>query len=36
MKDISPNPFSGKRGDYGSLCSQTKGGVALGRPGSNP
>jgi hypothetical protein len=36
MNDISPIPFSRKRGNYGSLCSQTKGGVALGRPGGNP
>jgi len=33
MNDSSPGPFSRRRGDHGSLCSQAFGGSALGRPG---
>ncbi len=36
MNDLSPTPFSMKRGDYGSLCSQGFGVAALGRPGGKP
>jgi hypothetical protein len=36
MNGIFPAPFSGKRGDYGSLHSQGLGAAALGRPGSQP
>lgn len=36
MNDLSPNPFSTKRGDCGSLYSQVVGVVALGRPGGKP
>jgi|GEM_PF-5554245 hypothetical protein len=36
MNDISPAPFSEKRGDFGSLRSQGLGAAALGRPGGKP
>lgn len=36
MNDLSPTPFSEKRGDYGSLRSQRFGAAALGRPGGKP
>jgi hypothetical protein len=36
LNDISPIPFSKKRGDYGSLRSQGLEVAALGRPGGQP
>jgi len=36
MNDLSPVPFSTKRGDCGSLRLQGLGGTALGRPGGSP
>ena len=36
MNDFSPDPFSKRRGDHGSLHSQAKQGSALGRPGGRP
>lgn len=36
MNDLSPIPFSKKRGDYGSLRSQDLEVAALGRPGGQP
>ncbi|MDP2821808.1 MAG: hypothetical protein Q8O52_03885 [Sulfuritalea sp.] len=36
MNDLSPSPFSKRRGDYGSLRSRAFGGSALGRPGGRP
>jgi hypothetical protein len=36
MNDFSPIPFSRKRGDHGSQCSQVSGAAALGRPGGKP
>jgi hypothetical protein len=36
MNDLSPGPFSERRGDHGSLRSQAFGGSALGRPGGRP
>ncbi len=36
MNDLSPGPFSERRGDHGSLRSQAERGSALGRPGGRP
>ena len=36
LNDISPIPFSRKRGDCGSLRSQGLEAAALGRPGGQP
>ncbi|MDP2821163.1 MAG: hypothetical protein Q8O52_00580 [Sulfuritalea sp.] len=36
LNDLSPTPFSRKRGDHGSLCSQAPGEATLGRPGGKP